>query len=243
MNLLQKYHNVVIFATPIILAIFSLAIAEASSSYGDDRGEAQTAYFSIDPLDNWIYEETFQSSGLISFGSVNTITVYPVEQDMSKAIDTYNGVVGQFMRDDSYNTGNAPLERYSNYKMQDYSYAKVLSKENIIIDGQPAIKIIGQSTPQAAANIKFMQIVTTIFDDYYTILYMADPTSFDQRLPEFQEILDTLKFDGIAYYTENKEREKNEDTKNSFDEILKEDKDSDDEEDKDNKDNKDDEDD
>ena len=33
----------------------------------------------------------------------------------------------------------------------------------------------------------------------------------------------------LAYYTENKERENNEDTKNGFDEILKEDEDSDDE--------------
>ncbi len=65
--------------------------------------------------------------------------------------------------------------------------------------------------------------------DYYSIFFIGDPTSFDQRLPEFTEILDTMKFDGAAYYTENKERENNEDTKNGFDEILKEDEDSDDE--------------
>ena len=141
-------------------------------------------YFSIDPLDNWIYEESFKSSGLLSFGSVNTITVYPVEY-MSNSMSTYSGIVGQFMRDDSYNIGNAPLERYSNYKMQDYTNSKVLSKENMIIDGQPAIKVIGQSTSEAAANLKFMLIVTTIFNDYYSILFIGDPTSFDQCLPDF----------------------------------------------------------
>lgn len=108
---------------------------------------------------------------------------------------TYKGVVGQFMRDDSYNIGNAPLERYANYKLKDYSYSNLLSKENILIDGLPAIKIIGQSTPQAKANLKFMQIVTTIFNDYYSILFIGEPTSFDQHLPEFQKILDTMKFD------------------------------------------------
>ena len=34
--------------------------------------------------------------------------------------------------------------------------------------------------------------------DYYSIFFIGDPTSFDQRLPEFTEILDTMKFDGAG---------------------------------------------
>jgi hypothetical protein len=168
----------------------------AYGSIDDEQGEANTPYFSVEPLDTWIYETSFTPSpdSYMTFGTVNTLTLYPVDQDMEAATETLNGVVAQFKMDKSFDLGNAPLDRYVKFKVKDYTTATELSREQIELDGQPAIKIVMKSTAQ---DVMFQNILTTYNDEFYEIIYSGNTANYNKYLPEFEQILETFKFDGF----------------------------------------------
>ena len=74
-----------------------------------DDERATNFYFSIKPLDTWIYEEYSNSVmvDFMGFGLKNAINLWPSQLDLSDTNKT--SLLAEFKQDESYTIKNAPL--------------------------------------------------------------------------------------------------------------------------------------
>lgn len=119
-----------------------------------------TLYFSIQPLDNWIYEtgSDTTTAEFMGYGPSNSITLYPNDIDVDTAIETGNALVANFKQDDSYNVKNAPSSHYVKYNTKNIAVS-IISQENITIDEEPAVKVLANGKGDLA-DIKYLFIYT-----------------------------------------------------------------------------------
>ena len=69
----------------------------------------------------------------------------------------------------------------------------VTSKQNVTIDGDPAVKVYGDGT-NSLDGIKFVEYMIWHDNKPYYIGYMANVKDYQKYLPQFEEIMKTFKF-------------------------------------------------
>jgi hypothetical protein len=194
----------------MITSLFLVSNVYAQNNNGNNMGEsdniAKTSYFSIEPLDNWTYEINSDKTTAQTMGSgaSNAIILYPKDIDIGTAVEAGNAVIANFEKDNTYNVKNAPLNDYVKYHTEN-AIAPITSQENIIIDGEPAIKVLA-NVKGDQGEMKYLFIYTIHDSEYYNIGLMGNTNNFNRYLPEFEQMLSTFKFGGLgkdSTYTPN----------------------------------------
>ena len=105
----------------ILLATNQIIFAETYTDLIGDDTRATNFYFSIKPLDTWIYQEYSNSAmaNLMGFGPNNAIALWPSELDGADLNKT--ALLAEFKQDESYTLKNAPLSSYARYIIEQYS--------------------------------------------------------------------------------------------------------------------------
>jgi PsbP-like protein len=148
--------------------------------------------FSIDIPDNWTFEETVFGNRI--FLTPNEFGVL-LASDVSERADQLKngGVMGEFQQDLLFPIKNAGLDVYVQYIINEQKWMNVTSKQNVTIDNEPPVKILGDGT-NSSNHIKFAGYMTMRDEKPYYIGYMANVKDFEKYLPEFEQIVKTFKF-------------------------------------------------
>jgi hypothetical protein len=164
-----------------------------------------SASFSIDIPDNWVYEEKFYGVELApnEFG-VLLVNDKPWLEQMNET-----GAVASLEQDTGFSIKNAGLDLYVKYKIDKQSGINVTSRQNTTIDGEPAVKIYADGIAQNSScsgicitfgktqnytGIKFVEYMTWHNKQPYYFGYMANVKDFEKYLPQFEQIVKTFKF-------------------------------------------------
>jgi hypothetical protein len=171
----------------IFLLAFSVTAVFAG---GSDRVE--NLYFSIKIPDNWTYKEGSNTPQAEStgFGPANLIMLTPSEfNDILLGKAVHNGVFAYFIQDAYYPIKNAGLDLFVKYQIDKQDAINVTSKQNVTIDGEPAVKVYADGN-----GTKFVEYMAWHNKQPYDIGYMANVKDYDKYLPQFEQIVKTFKF-------------------------------------------------
>ena len=162
---------------------------------------ASTLYFTIQPLDNWMYQ-TYSNTAMaefMNFGPVNAIQLSPVELEDE---NNKTSLVGDFTQNEKYSFKNSPLTHYEKYLLKDYispQYWNVIKNENnYTIDGEKTLRIIGNSNnttvEDSFKDSKFVFYATLHDNSAYLFSLFGDSKSFDKYLDEFEQMVKSIKW-------------------------------------------------
>jgi hypothetical protein len=185
----------------IPLATNQIIVAETYTELLGDDSRATNFYFSIKPLDTWIYQEYSNSAmaQLMGFGPNNAIYLYPA--NLEGADQNKTSLIAEFKQDESYTLKNAPLTSYVKYYIDQYSNVDFsIVSNNTTIEGKPAVKLIGMIIDKPGLENKNLVgwktvLYLTQHDDYYYAFgAVGDPQSFEKYVPEFEQMVKTVKW-------------------------------------------------
>ena len=160
----------------------------------EDETRATTLYFSIQPLDNWAYQNVdYNPPNFFGFTTNNAIEMFPNE------FDNMSMVYGVIAQDGYYTLKNAKLSHYVKYKMdnpnlENINGSKLLSKQDVtnLVHGTKIVKLI-YDDPNSM--YKLVLYLMQHNKDNYVAYYRADKINlFDKYLPEFEQMIKTIKW-------------------------------------------------
>jgi PsbP-like protein len=190
-------NHLILFALSIFGFILSSSFLSVFAG-GTDR--VGNLYFSANIPDNWIYIEARTSStqNLLGFAQSNLIVSTPKEfseilfnlsQPLGGKINE-GGLYSVIMQDSDYQIKNAPLDLYAKYRIDQQPGIRVISKENVTIDSESAIKIYSY----VFNSTRTIQYVLMHDNEPYLLVYAANGKDFEKYLPEFEQIVKSFKF-------------------------------------------------
>ena len=148
--------------------------------------------FSIDIPDNWTYEEGVLNSSVAltpnEFGVLLVNHSKPLSEKMKD-----EGAFASFEQERNFPIKNADFDVYVNYKIDRQDGMNVTSKGNVTLDNEAAVKIQGDGI-KSFSGIKFVEYMLMHNEQPYFIAYMANVKDFEKYLPEFEQIVKSLKF-------------------------------------------------
>ena len=147
--------------------------------------------FSINVPDNWSYgQDRFAQPSLAprEFAAFLVNHTEPLNEKMKNG-----GAFASFKQDSSYAIKNAPFDVYVRDKIEQQDGMKVTAKENGTIDGQAAVRILGDGI-NSFSGIKFVQYFVLHNNKPYLLAYMANVKDYENYLPQFEQMIKTFKF-------------------------------------------------
>jgi hypothetical protein len=176
----------------ISISILAVVIAiSISISNVNALSKVSNANFSIDVPDNWSYGQDKLSQPALAprdFAAFLVNHTEPLNEKMKNG-----GAFASFKQDSSYAIKNAPFDVYVRDKIEQQDGMKVTSKENGTIDGQAAVRILGDGI-NSFSGIKFVQYFVTHDNKPYLLAYMANVKDYEKYLPQFEQMIKTFKF-------------------------------------------------
>ena len=187
--------NILLLLIFLISFVGFITIYAQNSSYfelSQDETRATTLYFSIKPLDNWAYQNVdYTPPNIFGLQSNNAVEMFPNEFDNSSK------VYGLIAQDGYYQMKNTKLDQYVKYKMNNpglvnINGSKLLSKEDFDINGTKAIKL---TYDDPDSEYKLILYLMQHNKENFVAYYRADEVNlFDKYLPEFEQIIKTIKW-------------------------------------------------
>jgi hypothetical protein len=158
-------------------------------------------YFTVDIPDTWTYTESPNSSikDLLGEDSFSSIALVPVEFG-TLLIDTGDIELGNgsaaiiFAKDFDYSLRNAPLNLYVKYMIDRDDSLNNGTQQESTIDNQQAVRIEG-SKNDFSGNLSMLDFLVLHNNEPYHFRYMANANDYDRYLPEFEEMVKSVKFD------------------------------------------------
>ena len=187
--------NILLLGVLAVLFSASVVLVSQSVEAGEKNNVEETAYFSIEPLDNWIYD-IYSDSTSVDFtglGPSNTMTLFPNVFDAEET-NNNKGVKVTIQQDERYSVKNAPLATYVKYKIdQQTDIMNVTSQEKMIVDGEETIKINGVGVGDSS-GLKYVRYLIMHDNEPYYMGYRSELQHFDKYLPEFEQMVQTFQF-------------------------------------------------
>ena len=188
----------------LLISNYQLVFAQNSSfvELSQDETRATNLYFSIKPLDTWIYQE-YSDTAMVNwmgFGPLNAINLWPVELN-NVADSNKTSLLAEFKQNEAYTIKNAPISNYVKFIIDNNSEYFGFSPDlNTTIDDEPAVRLTGIVSD--APDLENKQLlgwknhiyVTLHKNDAYFFSLFGDPKSFDKYLPEFEQMIKTVKW-------------------------------------------------
>jgi PsbP-like protein len=147
--------------------------------------------FSIDIPDNWAYEQgIFPVVALTpsEFGVLLVNHSKPLNETMKD-----EGAFASFELERNFPIKNAGFDVYVKYKIDRQDGMNVTSRQNVTLDNEAAVKIHGDGI-KSFNGTKFAEYMLMHNEQPYFIAYMANVNDFEKYLPEFEQIVNSLKF-------------------------------------------------
>lgn len=189
--------KIYVLSIPICLVIVAIAVmlvAVAALSLSISNVNAivvNNTDFSIDIPDNWTYEQGIFSVIALTPNEFGVLLVNHSKPLSEKMKD--EGAFASFEQERNFPIKNAGFDVYVKYKIDRQDGINVTSKENVTLDNEPAVKIHGDGL-KSFSGIKFVEYMLMHNEQPYSIAYMANVKDFEKYLPEFEEIVKSLKF-------------------------------------------------
>jgi hypothetical protein len=180
-----------VLTTMLTISITALVLLPASDSKVNALTNVNNTFFSVNIPDNWTYKEGLSSVGLTpnEFG----VILLNQTEELSEKMEE-QGAYSSFSRDLNYQIKNAPgLDLYVKYNMEKQDGMKVVTQENVTIDNETAVKIIGDGV-KTFNDIKFVEYMVMHNKEPYSIAYMANVKDYEKYLPQFEQIVKSFKF-------------------------------------------------
>lgn len=175
----------VFVAIAVMLVALSLSISSVNATVVNNTD------FSIDIPDNWAYEEGNFSVVALTPNEFGILLVNHSQSLSEKMKD--EGAFASFEQERNFPIKNAGFDVYAKYKIDRQDGMNVTSKENVTLDNEAAVKIHGDGI-KSFSGIKFAEYLLMHNQQPYFIAYMANVKDFEKYLPEFEEIVKSLKF-------------------------------------------------
>ena len=175
----------VFVAIGVMLVALSLSISSVNAIVVNNTD------FSIDVPNNWAYEQGIFSVVALTpseFGVLLVNHSKPLNETMRD-----EGAFASFEQERNFPIKNAGLDVYVKYMIDRQDGMNVTSKENVTLDNEVAIEIQGDGL-KSFSDIKFVQYMLMHNEQPYFLAYMANVKDFEKYLPEFEEIVKSLKF-------------------------------------------------
>ena len=178
----------------VFVAIAAMVVAVAALSLSISNVNAIVANntdFSIDIPDNWAYEQGIFLVVALTPNEYGVLLVNHSKPLSEKMKD--EGAFASFEQERNFPIKNADFDVYVNYKIDRQDGMNVTSKENVTLDNEAAVKIQGDGI-KSFSGIKFVEYMLMHNEQPYFIAYMANVKDFEKYLPEFEQIVKSLKF-------------------------------------------------
>ena len=176
----------------VAVAVMLVAVAALSLSISKINAiVVNNTDFSIDIPDNWAYEEgIFPVVALTpsEFGILLVNHSKPLNETMKD-----EGAFASFEQERNFPIKNAGFDVYVKYKIDRQDGMNVTSRENVTLDNEAAVKILGDGI-KSFSGTKFAEYMLMHNEQPYFIAYMANAKDFEKYLPEFEQIVKSLKF-------------------------------------------------
>jgi hypothetical protein len=175
----------VFVAIGVMLVALSLSISSVNAIVVNNTD------FSIDVPNNWAYEQGIFSVVALTpseFGVLLVNHSKPLNETMRD-----EGAFASFEQERNFPIKNAGLDVYVKYMIDRQDGMNVTSKENVTLDNEVAIEIQGDGL-KSFSDIKFVQYMLMHNEQPYFLAYMANVKDFEKYLPEFEQIVKSLKF-------------------------------------------------
>jgi hypothetical protein len=151
--------------------------------------ESPLGIYSIDIPDNWAY----QLNGPLAESTPREFAVFLVNQSEPLNQKMKNeGAISRFTQP-LYPIYNAPFDVYVKYELDEQNAMKVMSKENVTIDGEPAVKIYADGI-DSLSGIKIVEYLVMHEKEPYVMSYVANVKDYEKYLPQFEQMVKTFKF-------------------------------------------------
>ncbi|MFZ0628375.1 MAG: PsbP-related protein [Nitrososphaeraceae archaeon] len=176
----------------VAIAVMVVAVAALSLSISNVNAiVANNTDFSIDIPDNWAYEQGIFLVVALTPNEYGVLLVNHSKPLSEKMKD--EGAFASFEQERNFPIKNADFDVYVNYKIDRQDGMNVTSKENVTLDNEAAVKIQGDGI-KSFSGIKFVEYMLMHNEQPYFIAYMANVKDFEKYLPEFEQIVKSLKF-------------------------------------------------
>ncbi|MDW0136199.1 MAG: PsbP-related protein [Nitrososphaeraceae archaeon] len=176
----------------VAIAVMVVAVAALSLSISNVNAiVANNTDFSIDIPDNWAYEQGIFPVVALTPNEYGVLLVNHSKPLTEKMKD--EGAFASFEQERNFPIKNADFDVYVNYKIDRQDGMNVTSKENVTLDNEAAVKIQGDGI-KSFSGIKFVEYMLMHNEQPYFIAYMANVKDFEKYLPEFEQIVKSLKF-------------------------------------------------
>jgi hypothetical protein len=175
----------VFVAIGVMLVALSLSISSVNAIVVNNTD------FSIDVPNNWAYEQGIFSVVALTpseFGVLLVNHSKPLNETMRD-----EGAFASFEQERNFPIKNAGLDAYVKYMIDRQDGMNVTSKENVTLDNEAAVEIQGDGL-KSFSGIKFVQYMLMHNEQPYFLAYMANVKDFEKYLPEFEQIVKSLKF-------------------------------------------------
>ena len=174
--------------------------AETYMDLATDDERAINLYFSIKPLDTWIYEEYSKTAMAkwLGSGPANAIDLWPSELDLSDTNKT--SLRAELTQNEYYTLKNAPLSNYVNFIIENNLDLGFSPDLNTTIDGEPAVRLtaimpdIPKWKEQQEVGWKQHVYLALHNNNAFFFSFFGDPKSFDKYLPEFEQMIRSIKW-------------------------------------------------
>ena len=189
--------KIYVLSIPICLVFVAIAVmlvAVAGLSLSISKVNAilvNNTDFSIDIPDNWAYEQGISSViGLTpsEFGVLLVNHSKPLSEKMKD-----EGAFASFEQERNFPIKNAGFDVYVKYNIDRQDGMNVTSNQNVTLDNEAAVKIHGDGI-KSFSGVKFVEYMLMHNEQPYSIAYMANVKDFEKYLPEFEQIVESLKF-------------------------------------------------
>lgn len=189
--------KIYVLSIPICLVIVAIAVmlvAVAALSLSISNVNAivvNNTDFSIDIPDNWAYEQGISSVIALTPNEFGVLLVNHSKPLSEKMID--EGAFASFEQERNFPIKNAGFDVYVKYNIDRQDGMNVTSNQNVTLDNEAAVKIHGDGI-KSFSGIKFVEYMLMHNKQPYSIAYMANVKDFEKYLPEFEQIVESLKF-------------------------------------------------
>lgn len=201
---------------PLVLAAtvsMAVTVIVLLSSSFDSKVNAITnvnnTYFSMDIPDDWRYAEHLNTgmAGMAESPSrapVNLVALAPADfaeslvvnkdQESPYAKMLNGGAYSTFRQDADYTNKNSTLEEYVKHRINSLIRGvNLTSQQDTIVGNEKAVRIEGNGI-KILKNLKYVAYLVLHDKDPYYLEYIANVNDFQKYLPQFEQMVKTLKF-------------------------------------------------
>jgi len=184
----------------ILGLVMPVSLALMSSAFAGGNDNVENQYFSINIPDSWTYVEGSDSSHVwLTPDEFSDIFVTGSPEQFKQKIQGGGfGLVASFEQDTDYPLKNAPLETYVKYGINRLGILKIISQVYTTIGKEKAVRIETNESTSFGNNTQALYFIMH-GKQPYAIGYVADPKNYDKYLPEFEQMVKSLRFvDGAS---------------------------------------------